>query len=107
MKVKQRQHKFVVPGRGGRGCPPPPPTFWQNKNSFWEPRWAPDLMVTVPGLPLHYCMPDDVSAAKSSANMILVYDRTNAGGRRSPAVACWSSDHWVASSNPLRGKFRH
>ena len=31
----------------------------------------------------------------------------NKGGRRSPAVACWASDHWVASSNPLRGKFRH
>ena len=30
-----------------------------------------------------------------------------AGGRRSPAVACWASDHWVASSNPLWGKFRH
>ena len=29
------------------------------------------------------------------------------GGRRGPAVACWASDHWVASSNPLRGKFRH
>ena len=29
------------------------------------------------------------------------------GGRRSPAVACWASDHWVASSNPLRGNFRH
>ena len=27
------------------------------------------------------------------------------GGRRSPAVACWASDHWVASSNPLRGSF--
>ena len=26
---------------------------------------------------------------------------------RSPVVACWASDHWVASSNPLRGKFRH
>ena len=24
------------------------------------------------------------------------------GGCRSPAVACWASDHWVASSNPLR-----
>ena len=23
--------------------------------------------------------------------------------RRSPAVACWASDHWVASSNPIRG----
>ena len=31
----------------------------------------------------------------------------NIGGRRSPAVVCWASDHWVASSNPLRGKFRH
>ena len=29
------------------------------------------------------------------------------GGRRSPAVACWASDHWVASSNPLGWKFRH
>ena len=29
------------------------------------------------------------------------------GGRRSPAVACWASDHWVAGSNQLRGKFRH
>ena len=29
------------------------------------------------------------------------------GGRRSPAVACWASDDWVASSNPLRDKFRH
>ena len=29
------------------------------------------------------------------------------GGRRSPVVTCWDSDHWVASSNPLRGKFRH
>ena len=33
--------------------------------------------------------------------------RERTGGRRSPAVACWASDHWVASSNPLRGKFRH
>ena len=29
------------------------------------------------------------------------------GGRRSPAVECWVSDPWVASSNPLRDKFRH
>ena len=29
------------------------------------------------------------------------------GGRRSPAVACWASDLWVDSSNPLGGKFRH
>ena len=34
-------------------------------------------------------------------------DNNDVGGRRSPAVACWASDHWVASSNPLRGKFRH
>ena len=27
--------------------------------------------------------------------------RNTGGGRRSPAVACWASDHWVASSNPL------
>ena len=33
--------------------------------------------------------------------------RAARGGRRSPAVACWASDHWVASSNPPRGKFRH
>ena len=33
--------------------------------------------------------------------------RHSLGGRRSPAVACWASDHLVASSNPLRGKFRH
>ena len=37
-----------------------------------------------------------------------IYFHNNlSGGRRSPAVACWASDHWVASSNPLRGKFRH
>ena len=29
------------------------------------------------------------------------------GGRRSPAVAGWASDHWVDGSNPRRGKFRH
>ena len=31
----------------------------------------------------------------------------NMGGRRSPAVACWGSDHWVDGSNPLKGKFGH
>ena len=41
-----------------------------------------------------------------STNHVYLH-RPNAGGRRSPAVACWASDHWVASSNPLRGKFRH
>ena len=29
------------------------------------------------------------------------------GGRGTPAVACWTSDHWVAGSNPLRGMFHH
>ena len=42
-------------------------------------------------------------------NLILVPPphSQSVGGRRSPAVACWASDHWVASSNPLRGKFRN
>ena len=31
----------------------------------------------------------------------------NGGGRCSPAEVCWAPDHWVASSNPLGGKFRH
>ena len=31
----------------------------------------------------------------------------NIGGRRSQVVTCWASDSWVASSNPLGGKFRH
>ena len=26
------------------------------------------------------------------------------GGHRSPAVACWASDHWVASVEPTQGK---
>ena len=38
---------------------------------------------------------------------LAAFPPTSVGGRRSPAVACWASDHWVASSNPLRGKFRH
>ena len=29
------------------------------------------------------------------------------GGRGSPEVVCWASDHWVAGSNPLRGMFYH
>ena len=28
-------------------------------------------------------------------------------GRRSPAVACWASDHWVTGLNPLGGMFHH
>ena len=38
---------------------------------------------------------------------LLVFLKIKSGGRRSPAVACWASDHWVASSNPLWGKFCH
>ena len=45
------------------------------------------------------CRPSHAICPRSST---LMY-----GGRRSPVVACWVSDHWVASSNPLRGKFRH
>ena len=26
------------------------------------------------------------------------------GGRRSPAVACWASDHWVAMFEPTQGQ---
>ena len=40
--------------------------------------------------------------AGESVNLVL-----HVGGRGSPVVASWASDHWVASSNPLRGKFRH
>ena len=39
--------------------------------------------------------------------ILMCLPQTHYCGRRSPAVACWASDHWVASSNPLRGKFRH
>ena len=46
------------------------------------------------------------SLLKSSEENYVV-GKAYVGGRRSPAVACWASDHWVASSNPLRGKFRN
>ena len=36
-----------------------------------------------------------------------IYSHWCRGGLRSPVVACWTSDHWVASSIQLRGKFRH
>ena len=50
---------------------------------------------------IHYCV-------RSMPPTNTLRCSTNAtGGRRSPVVACWASDHWVASSNPLRGKFRH
>ena len=48
------------------------------------------------------------SKCKNALNVLKVVSHTGSqGGRRSTAVACWASDHWVASSNPLRGKFRH
>ena len=39
--------------------------------------------------------------------ILYLFWNKNVGERRSPAVACWASDQWVASSNPLTGKFRH
>ena len=50
----------------------------------------------------------DRGAIGLTENMFELLRWIVSGGRRSPAVACWASDHWVAtSSNPLRGKFRH
>ena len=49
------------------------------------------------------CLQSPVMPLLGSVLSIEIY----MGGRRSPAVACWASDHWVASSNQLRGKFRH
>ena len=51
-----------------------------------------------------------VEAGASAAHLkttIKAILHRDAGGRRSPAVACWVSDHWITSSNPLRGKFCH
>ena len=57
-------------------------------------------------IPLEPCNPAPINAYRvRGASWSLSDMRT--GGRRSPVVACWASDHWVASSNPLRGKFRH
>ena len=51
-------------------------------------------------------VPDGFSDVLSIANVIYLCSHDlDVGGRRSPAVACWASDHWVASSNPLRGSF--
>ena len=46
-----------------------------------------------------------VSHEYSRAEFRALFHTLLFGGRRSPAVACWASDHWVASSNPLRGSF--
>ena len=51
-----------------------------------------------------------VEAAASAAHLkttIKAIIHMDAGGRRSPAVACWVSDHWITISNPLGGKFCH
>ena len=50
---------------------------------------------------------DNIRLNSVYIDIICIVIHIYTGGRRSPAVACWASDHWVASSNPLRGKFRH
>ena len=62
--------------------------------------WLPDKLNIIPGQ--FFLLPFWNTAITLSPSFHFVL-----GGRRSPAVACWASDHWVASSNPLRGKFRH
>ena len=59
-----------------------------------------------------YGHPIGVMANKSEMGINYIYNERFSrslphGGRRSPAVACWASDHWVVSSNPLRGKIRN
>ena len=71
------------------------PTIIQNMNDDDKCRHGPTALCTVQSLNM-------VSKYK-----VRIYSKSTIGGRRSPAVACWASDHWVASSNPLRGKFRH
>ena len=53
------------------------------------------------------CADVPLNHIKIKSNQMDVHIYTEIGGRRSPAVACWASDHWVASLSPLRGKFRH
>ena len=35
-----------------------------------------------------------------------VFSQNDVGGHSIPELACWTSDYWVAGSNPLRGVFR-
>ena len=42
-----------------------------------------------------YVFPDYIGSAANDLNPVV------------QGLACWASDHWVASSNPLMGKFRH
>ena len=66
------------------------------------------------GLCETWLRPGELPVIKSSLGImpehrsddLLVFSKSGCG-RRSPAVACWASDHWVVGSNPLRGKFRH
>ena len=48
-------------------------------------------------LVLLVCRKVDVTKFKKSKSSIVCHPWL-CGGRRSPAVACWVSDHWVASS---------
>ena len=60
-----------------------------------------DIMVLASPPPRPPVDPDDVNALTRK-----IFNESPSkfiGGRRSPAVACWASDHWVASSNPLGG----
>ena len=77
----------------------------------WRADWYPDLYDPRERACASSDVSDSVSDGTSEDNDSSDDDESSCcssiGGRRSPAVACWASDHWVASSNPLRGKFRH
>ena len=52
-----------------------------------------------------YVEANEESLYRRRERLSLQYAIKLSGGRRSPVVACWASDHWVAGSNPLRGSF--
>ena len=56
---------------------------------------------------IHFTSLDRMISARPNVRKLDLFFQIRLGGRRIPVVACWVSDHWVASSNPLRGKFRH
>ena len=68
---------------------------------------SPDVLVAVIGLAgkMYTTYPILLFVGRS----VSVDDRcpliTGFGGHRIPVVACWTSDHWVADSNPLKGMF--
>ena len=94
---------------------------WENLIALIPPRDRPlwnekthgiRLKTKVKNMPLGewYLVKKDANEGEGTVLQYVVSMNRHAhlkGGRRSPAVACWASDHWVASSNPLRGKFRH